>query len=316
MQVAVAAAFAGASASAYRGVPSGLGLLFSVLAGVLAGPLAGVLVALAGGVGFVVFVTNGQLGGWVAVVLWIVAAGIAGAVADRYREAGHDRDIAHASERRARHAAESESTRLAHLHALTGRLADAVTVADVCGALVDTAIGSLGAAASRVALLSTDGTRLETVAARGYPDEVRERWSSFPANTKDILGDSIGQRSVVTVASADEALERYPMLAGLGAGYPVGAQAAAPLLTGDELLGVLGRELPLDATLLGGRRVAPARDRAPVRAGDRARTTVRSRTPGAGARDQAPRARLGARGRGVTERGRQHRGPDGRVDPR
>jgi hypothetical protein len=162
VQVAVAAAFAGASASAYRGVPSGLGLLFSVIAGVLAGPLAGVLVALAGGVGFVVFVTNGQLGGWVAVVLWIVAAGIAGAVADRYREAGHDRDVAHASERRARHAAESESTRLAHLHALTGRLADAVTVADVCGALVDTAIGSLGAAASRVALLSTDGTRLET----------------------------------------------------------------------------------------------------------------------------------------------------------
>ena len=143
VQVAVAAAFAGASASAYRGVPSGLGLLFSVISGLLAGPLAGVLVALAGGVGFVVFVTNGQLGGWVAVVLWIVAAGIAGAVADRYREAGHDRDIAHASERRARQAAESESTRLAHLHALAGRLADAVTVADVCGALVDTAIGSL-----------------------------------------------------------------------------------------------------------------------------------------------------------------------------
>ena len=110
----------------------------------------------------------------------------------------------------------------------------------MCGALVDTAVGSLGAAAARVALLSTDGTRLETVAARGYPDEVRERWSSFPADTKDILGDAIGQRSVVTVASADEALERYPMLAGLGAGYPVGAQAAAPLLTGDELLGVLG----------------------------------------------------------------------------
>ena len=315
VQVAVAAAFAGASASAYRGVPSGLGLLFSVIAGVLAGPLAGVLVALAGGVGFVVFVTNGQLGGWVAVVLWIVAAGIAGAVADRYREAGHDRDVAHASERRARHAAESESTRLAHLHALTGRLADAVTVGDVCGALVDTAVGSLGAAAARVALLSTDGTRLETVAARGYPDEVRERWSSFPADTKDILGDAIGQRSVVTVASADEALERYPMLAGLGAGYPVGAQAAAPLLTGDELLGVLGvnfrstRRFSMEdeSLLLAiGRQCGQAIERARLFEAERR----------GGARDQAPGARLGARGRGVTERGRQHRGPDGRVDPR
>ena len=240
MQVAVAIAFAGSPESAYRGVPSGLGLLFSVLAGVLAGPLAGILVALAGGAGFVIFVTDGELGGWVAVVLWIVAAGVAGAVADRYRETGHERDIAHASERRARQAAESESARLAHLHNLTGRLANAVTVRDVCGALVDTAIGSLGADASAVALLSPDGAELETVAARGYPDDVLASWSRFPADTPVILSDAITERSVVTVDSAEEALERYPMLAGMGDGYPIGAQAAAPLLAGDDLLGVLG----------------------------------------------------------------------------
>ena len=240
VQVAVAIAFAGASESAYRGVPSGLGLLFSVLAGVLAGPLAGILVALEGGAGFVIFVTNGQLGGWVAVVLWIVAAGVAGAVADRYRATGHERDLAHASERRARQAAESESARLAHLHNLTGRLADAVTVRDVCGALVDTAIGSLGADASGVALLSPDGAELERVAARGFPDDVLAAWSRFPADTAVIARDVLGERSVVTVGSAEEALERYPLLASFGEGYPMGAQAAAPLLAGDELLGVLG----------------------------------------------------------------------------
>jgi serine phosphatase RsbU (regulator of sigma subunit)/anti-sigma regulatory factor (Ser/Thr protein kinase)/uncharacterized protein YigA (DUF484 family) len=240
VQVAVAIAFAGASESAYRGVPSGLGLLFSVLAGVLAGPLAGILVALEGGAGFVIFVTNGQLGGWVAVVLWIVAAGVAGAVADRYRATGHERDLAHASERRARQAAESESARLAHLHNLTGRLADAVTVRDVCGALVDTAIGSLGADASGVALLSPDGAELERVAARGFPDDVLAAWSRFPADTAVIARDVLRERSVVTVGSAEEALERYPLLASFGEGYPMGAQAAAPLLAGDELLGVLG----------------------------------------------------------------------------
>jgi serine phosphatase RsbU (regulator of sigma subunit)/anti-sigma regulatory factor (Ser/Thr protein kinase)/uncharacterized protein YigA (DUF484 family) len=240
VQVAVAIAFAGASESAYRGVPSGLGLLFSVLAGVLAGPLAGILVALEGGAGFVIFVTNGQLGGWVAVVLWIVAAGVAGAVADRYRATGHERDIAHASERRARQAAESESARLAHLHNLTGRLADAVTVRDVCGALVDTAIGSLGADASGVALLSPDRAELERVAARGFPDDVLDAWSRFPADTPVIARDVLQERSVVTVGSAEEALERYPLLASFGEGYPIGAQAAAPLLAGDELLGVLG----------------------------------------------------------------------------
>ena len=240
VQVAVAIAFAGASESAYRGVPSGLGLLFSVLAGVLAGPLAGILVALEGGAGFVIFVTNGQLGGWVAVVLWIVAAGVAGAIADRYRATGHERDLAHASERRARQAAESESARLAHLHNLTGRLADAVTVRDVCFALVDTAIGSLGADASGVALLSPDGAELERVAARGFPDDVLAAWSRFPADTPFITRDVIRERSVVTVGSAEEALERYPLLASFGEGYPMGAQAAAPLLAGDELLGVLG----------------------------------------------------------------------------
>jgi GAF domain-containing protein/anti-sigma regulatory factor (Ser/Thr protein kinase) len=240
VQVAVAIAFAGASESAYRGVPSGLGLLFSVLAGVLAGPLAGILVALEGGAGFVIFVTNGQLGGWVAVVLWIVAAGVAGAVADRYRATGHERDIAHASERRARQAAESESARLAHLHNLTGRLADAITVRDVCGALVDTAIGSLGADASGVALLSPDRAELERVAARGFPDDVLDAWSRFPADTPVIARDVLQERSVVTVGSAEEALERYPLMASFGEGYPMGAQAAAPLLAGDELLGVLG----------------------------------------------------------------------------
>ena len=238
-QVAVAVAFAGSSESAYRGVPSGLGLLFSVLAGVLAGPLAGILVALAGGAGFVLFVTNGELGGWVAVVLWAVAAGLAGAIADRYRETAHERDVAHTSERRARQAAESESARLAHLHNLTGRLADALTVRDVCGALVDTAIGSLGADASAVALLSPDGTELERVAARGFDEELLAAWSRFPADTPVIARDVIAERSVVTVASAQEALERYPLLATIGGDLPMGAQAAAPLLAGDELLGVL-----------------------------------------------------------------------------
>ena len=239
LQVAVAAAFSGVSEGAYRGTPSGLGLLISMTASVLAGPLAGMLVALVGGVGFIFFVTDGQAGGWVAVVLWIAAAGVAGTVADRYRHVGQERDIAHASERRARQAAESESTRLAHLHNLTGRLANAVTVQDVCEALVDTAIGSLGAAASSVALLSADQTELDLVASRGLPEELVEIWSRIPSDSPVIMGEVVAQHSVVSVGSAEEALERYPMVGEIGDGYPIGAQAAAPLLAGDTLLGVV-----------------------------------------------------------------------------
>jgi GAF domain-containing protein/anti-sigma regulatory factor (Ser/Thr protein kinase) len=239
LQVAVTAAFSGVSEGAYRGTPSGLGLLISVTVGVLGGPLAGMLVALVGGIGFIFFVTEAEVGGWAAVVLWIGAAGVAGAVADRYRQVGQDRDIAHASERRARQAAESESTRLAHLHDLTGRLANAITVRDVCEALVDTAIGSLGAAASAVALLSPDETQLGVEVSRGFSEELLGAWSRIPVDAPVIVGDAVGQRSVVTVGSAKEALERYPMLAELGDGYPIGAQAAAPLLAGDSLLGVV-----------------------------------------------------------------------------
>lgn len=239
LQAAVTAAFSSVSEGAYRGTPSGLGLLISVTGGVLAGPLAGMLVALVGGIGFVFFVSDAEVGGWVAVILWISAAGVAGAVADRYRQVGQDRDIAHASERRARQAAESESTRLAHLHNLTGRLANAVTVQDVCEALVDTAIGSLGAAASSVALLSSDGTELHVVASRGHPEELVATWSKIQVDTPIILGDAVAQRTVVTVGSAEEALERYPILGEIGDAYPIGAQASAPLLAGDSMLGVV-----------------------------------------------------------------------------
>src|SRR5262245_48444969 len=240
LQVAVAALFSDVSEGAYRGTPSGLGLLIAVVAGFVAGPVAGIIVALVGGVGFIFFVTDGEVGGWVAVILWVVASGVAGAVADRYRQVGQDRDVAHASERRARQAAESESTRLAHLHNLTGRLANAVTVRDVCEALADTVIGSLGAAATGVGLLAANGKEVDFVSLRGFPEEVAARLSTVRLDTALISTDAISKRSVVTVESAEEALQRYPALAEVGDGFPLGAQAAAPLMAGDILLGVVG----------------------------------------------------------------------------
>ncbi len=154
VQVAVALAFAGDRRARTGAYPAAWGSCSPSSPASWRGPWRGSSSRWRVGPGSSSSSRTGALGGWVAVVLWIVAAGVAGAIADRYRETGHERDIAHASERRARQAAESESARLAHLHNLTGRLADAITVRDVCGALVDTAIGSLGADASGVALLS------------------------------------------------------------------------------------------------------------------------------------------------------------------
>ncbi len=238
--VALAVSTAGSSPFTFRGVPGAIGVVVSIVAAVLAGPLAGVLVAAVGGMAYVVLVADGRLGGFVAIALWAIAAGAAGLIADRYRAAGRERDLAHAAERRARQAAESESERLAHLQALTARLATTVTVHDVGETLVDAVIGAFGGTAASISQLSDDGKELVSIVARGYAPELLERWSRFPVDTPVILADAVSRRSVVTVDNAVDAVERYPLLGIFGSGYPLGAQAAAPLLAGDDVLGVIG----------------------------------------------------------------------------
>jgi GAF domain-containing protein/anti-sigma regulatory factor (Ser/Thr protein kinase) len=241
-QIAVVLALSATDPSPFtsRGVPGALGVMISVMVAILAGPLAGVLVALIGGTAFAILVADAEVGGFVAIVVWTVAALLAGVVADRYRSAGRERDLAHEAERRARQAAESESQRLAHLQALTARLANAVTVREVGEALAEAMIDAFGATAAGIAQLSEDGREFVSITARGYDPALVERFSRFPVDTPVILADVLASRSVVTVADATEALERYPMLGTFGPEYPLGAQAAAPLLAGDEILGVLG----------------------------------------------------------------------------
>ena len=241
-QLAVAVAMSATDPSPFtsRGVPGALGVLISVVVALLAGPLAGVLVALVGGLAFAILVADGRVGGFVAVGIWAIAALLAGLIADRHRSAGLERDVAHAAERRARQAAESESERLADLQALTARLATAVTDREVAEALVDSVIGAFGARAVGIVQVSEDGREFVSIVARGYAPGLVERWSRFPVDTPVILSDALARRSVVTVGDAAEALERYPMLGTLGPEYPLGAQAAAPLLAGDAILGVIG----------------------------------------------------------------------------
>jgi GAF domain-containing protein/anti-sigma regulatory factor (Ser/Thr protein kinase) len=223
-----------------RGVPGALGVTIAVIVALLAGPFAGVVVAAVGGLAFALVVSEGEVGGFVAVAVWVLAALLAGVIADRYRSAGRERDLAHEAERRARGAAESESARLAKLHELTARLENAMTVREVGETLVDAMIGVFGARAAGLAQLSDDGTEFVTLVTRGYDPALIERFSRFPIDTRVILADALSSRSVVTVADATEALERYPMLASVGPDSPLGAHAAVPLLVGDQVLGVIG----------------------------------------------------------------------------
>jgi GAF domain-containing protein/anti-sigma regulatory factor (Ser/Thr protein kinase) len=240
--VAVALGLSAAESSPFtsRGIPGALGVIVSVIVALLAGPLAGVVVALVGGVTFAILVADSELGSFLAAGVWAVAALLAGMIADRYRATGRERDLAHAAERQARQAAESESERLSLLQALTENLATASTVREVSDALVDSVIAAFDATAAGIARLSADGGELVVIVARGYAPGLLEQWARFPVDTPVILADALSRRSVVTVSNAAEALERYPMLGTLGPEYPLGAQAAAPLLSGDAILGVIG----------------------------------------------------------------------------
>jgi len=86
-----------------RGVPGALGVMVSVIVALLAGPLAGVVVALVGGLAFAILVADTELGGFVAAGVWALSALLSGMIADRFRAAGRERDVAHAAERHRRH---------------------------------------------------------------------------------------------------------------------------------------------------------------------------------------------------------------------
>lgn len=84
--------------SRYLGIPGAAAALFAVVVAVIAGPVTGVAVALVGGVAFVVFVTEfGQFVSPVAiaiaVVLWTLAAVIAGLAAEAVRRRADAREI-------------------------------------------------------------------------------------------------------------------------------------------------------------------------------------------------------------------------------
>ena len=99
-----------------RGVPGALGVMVAVIVALLAGPSrrrgrAGRRSSRSW--------SPTPAGGFVAAGVWALSALLSGMIADRFRAAGRERDVAHAAERHARQAAESESERLSNLQALT-----------------------------------------------------------------------------------------------------------------------------------------------------------------------------------------------------
>ncbi|MGZ4129854.1 MAG: GAF domain-containing protein [Actinomycetota bacterium] len=140
----------------------------------------------------------------------------------------------HEAERRARHGAELAVEWLARLQSVTSSLSTALTATEVADVIVREGVAALGADAGSVWMLEADD-RLHPLAWRGYPDDLAG--SSVPADGGP-LGDAIAAREIVSVASPEEMLARWPQLAAMRERVGDVATAATPLLLDERVLGV------------------------------------------------------------------------------
>jgi signal transduction histidine kinase/GAF domain-containing protein len=108
----------------------------------------------------------------------------------------------HQAELRARDRAE-------RLQRLTSRLGSPVRPDEVYDILLHEGIDSSDAAAGLVALLDADGTHLEIVAARGYPQETMDRWHTFPVAGNYPLAEAVRTGEGVYLLTTEERDARY-----------------------------------------------------------------------------------------------------------
>jgi signal transduction histidine kinase len=126
------------------------------------------------------------------------------------------------------------------LVALFGALAAASTADEVARAMVDhapTVFGAVGVILTRVA----EGDRqLEIMGVGDLSDDVREAWQHIPIDAPVPLADVARSREPLFLPSRDAWAERYPQLRSVLEATRHHANAVAPLIVGERLLGVLG----------------------------------------------------------------------------
>jgi PAS domain S-box-containing protein len=130
--------------------------------------------------------------------------------------------------------------RVRRLHAVAAALSEALTVADVARVTVEQGVGALGATAGSLSLLTEDGSALEMAGHVGYPEDVIRNWQRYPLDAPIPLTDAVRTATPVYMASPEERVRRYPILASVRANEDTRASACVPLLVGGRAVGVLG----------------------------------------------------------------------------
>jgi PAS domain S-box-containing protein len=141
-------------------------------------------------------------------------------------------------EREARSIAEQAVDRVMRLQAVTGALAEAITVDDVAHAAVTAGVAALGADAGSIAVHEPGADVLTIVHAQGYERELVERYRSFPLDSPLPLAEAIRKQDVIMVGSTQERDERFPEIPpGL---TPYVSLAAVPMIIEGRAVGAFG----------------------------------------------------------------------------
>jgi len=145
---------------------------------------------------------------------------------------------------RARQAAEHASARLIALQRMTAALSEATTRAKIAEVIVQHVRALVPGSKAFVAVMSTDGQSLTTIASVGYPDQAVERYREFPLSSDGPFTECVRTSTPIFIDDAEEFRARYPQFVALSGNDAPQNVAALPFIAEDRVIGALLLRMP------------------------------------------------------------------------
>jgi serine phosphatase RsbU (regulator of sigma subunit)/anti-sigma regulatory factor (Ser/Thr protein kinase)/putative methionine-R-sulfoxide reductase with GAF domain/PAS domain-containing protein len=135
--------------------------------------------------------------------------------------------------------AEDARQRTARIQDVTEALSEAATRVDVANVLVREGLVALRAQSGAVLRVLPGADAFDVLAATGYDQVAHDRWSRVDPSGAGPAGEAIRTGDLVVVESSAEFVGRWPQLADLQELLAEEATITAPLIVGNERIGVL-----------------------------------------------------------------------------
>jgi PAS domain S-box-containing protein len=146
----------------------------------------------------------------------------------------------HDAERRARAAAERAAERGQRLLEVAGRMARALSPAQVAEVAVEHGMRAIGADAGSMALLDEVAPEFILVGSRGYPERSEAQFRRWPLQRGAPMSDAVLEKQPVLVHDTAEWKARFPRAADVAAATGYEGYATVPIVADGRALGALG----------------------------------------------------------------------------